>query len=43
MLAAGGEEAEAAERVQSRGEIVRERDDAAGRIGGIGQIGRMGR
>jgi len=43
VLAAGGEEAAAAQRSQPRGEIVADGDDAAGRIGGIGQIGRMGR
>ena len=44
VLTAGrNDTAAAVERSQSRGEIVRERDDAAGRIGGIGQIGRMGR
>jgi hypothetical protein len=44
VLAAGrNDSAAAAQRSQPRGEIVADGDDAAGRIGGIGQIGRMGR
>ena len=44
VLSAGGNDpAAAVERSQPRGEIVADGDDAAGRIGGIGQIGRMGR
>jgi hypothetical protein len=43
VLTAGRNDPAAAERSQPCGEIVRDRDDAAGRIGGIGQIGRMGR
>jgi hypothetical protein len=38
VLAAGrNDSAAAAERGQPRGEIVRDRDDAAGRIGGMGR------